>query len=816
MPIRRGMKPLLLSLGICLFFVSCSGSNDGNQKNPVEPQSPSPSPSPGPSPAPSPGPNSPSGSAPDVPANFTALVMGTNRIDLSWSVVSNASGYRIQISNDGTNYSNLVENLSGSLGLFSSILLDSYTTYYYRIQAYNSFGSSDYSSVTARTHPTAPPAPHNFTAQTLNGNQIRLNWQIGPFQELTKYRLESSNDGVTYTTLQEPTAGTNQVLLSDQSLDKVFHFRIFAVYSLGDSLSSDVIRAATTPSAPSGLAASVVSNSELELTWTDNSSSEANFIIEQKGANDAYTEVASTLENTPIKIVGNLASNTQYTFRVRASNSSGISTPSNIITARTALDSPPGAPIVVAQVNYTPPAALFVKIILSNTLTSAISGFKLERRVANGSWGVIQASIPLSTPYTIYNDTTALHNQTYFYRARAISGSLESSNSTVYEVVTPKQIPNVPTNFAGNAISQSIIDLSWQHSSNASNNPLGFYLERSTGGAAFARLPITLAPGARAYRNAGLTADTEYKYRLQAYNNSGASAYTPEITVRSWPPLPGAPGNLVASQITSTSTTLTWTDAENEASYEIFRVGNNTPATTNSNVTTYTVNGLTPNTSYSYRVRAKNAAGTSAFSNVVTIRTLKAVPNAPTNVRRTGAVDYQRTHLAWNQVSATNVEKYRIERAVASGSFTSIAEVTTLAFVDIDIDPTTSYQYRIVAINNGGSATSAPFAYTTPPVPAGAPHHLQITSTTTSSITIGWSAGSTNTTSYEIYRVQTNPPLRPYTKLGEVSSSTLTFTDISPGGNSTLNFTYWYLVLGKNGTATTPYSDGALGTRASQ
>jgi hypothetical protein len=95
--------------------------------------------------------------------------------------------------------------------------------------------------------------------------------------------------------------------------------------------------------------------------------------------------------------------------------------------------------------------------------------------------------------------------------------------------------------------------------------------------------------------------------------------------------LPKPPKNLLVLTITSVQVDLTWTDrANNETKYVVERMVNDGPwgnrVTLGANKREYSVKDLTPNTLYSFRVRAENATGPSLWSNVVSARTL-TLPN---------------------------------------------------------------------------------------------------------------------------------------------------------------------------------------------
>jgi hypothetical protein len=93
------------------------------------------------------------------------------------------------------------------------------------------------------------------------------------------------------------------------------------------------------------------------------------------------------------------------------------------------------------------------------------------------------------------------------------------------------------------------------------------------------------------------------------------------------PQSPAAPSNLVAETLSNTEIQLTWTDnADNESNFLLEKaVGNGTFSQFNmrgQNTTSFRVVGLTPGTKYVFRVRAKNVAGTSGYTNTAIADTL--------------------------------------------------------------------------------------------------------------------------------------------------------------------------------------------------
>jgi uncharacterized protein (TIGR02145 family) len=149
--------------------------------------------------------------------------------------------------------------------------------------------------------------------------------------------------------------------------------------------------------------------------------------------------------------------------------------------------------------------------------------------------------------------------------------------------------------------------------------------------------------------------------------------------------VPFAPSNLTGTVASSTQINLSWTDnSTNEAGFKIERkTGTGVYAvvgTTATDITTYSDNGLTPNTSYTYRVYSNNAVGNSlTYSNELTLTTIPPLVTI-------GSQTWMQTNL--------NVTKYRngdiIPQVTNSAEWTSL---TTGAWCYYNNDPSTEIIY---------------------------------------------------------------------------------------------------------------------------
>lgn len=90
------------------------------------------------------------------------------------------------------------------------------------------------------------------------------------------------------------------------------------------------------PLAPSNLTGSVASSTQINLTWTDNSTNETGYKIERKTGTETYAVVGSTATNVTTFNDTGLTPNTTYTYRVYSFNTVGNSlTYSNALTLTT-------------------------------------------------------------------------------------------------------------------------------------------------------------------------------------------------------------------------------------------------------------------------------------------------------------------------------------------------------------------------------------------------------------------------------------------------------------------------------------------------
>jgi probable HAF family extracellular repeat protein len=274
-------------------------------------------------------------------------------------------------------------------------------------------------------------------------------------------------------------------------------------------------------------------------------------------------------------------------------------------------------------------------------------------------------------------------------------------------------IPDAPSNvttsaWSHNQVSVDFTDESW--------NEASFKVQRRarTGDVwtTWATVGDTEA-NAYNYVDGGLTANTEYEYRVRACNTTGCSANItgPRVTTLAAPTTaPYAPYGAAATAMSTTEMFVTWNDASpDEDNFELQRrtkiggvFGAWTPvATPVQNQTGYVDAGLSPATVYQYRVRACNSAGCSINAVADPVSTRSAPPAAPTGLTAS-VVSSSQINLTWGDASTTELGFTLQRRVNVGGTWQAWATVAPIganvtAHSDTGLTSRTTYQYRIKA-----------------------------------------------------------------------------------------------------------------------
>ena len=274
---------------------------------------------------------------PAVPSNLSATPSSSTQINLTWSASATANSY--DILRQGPADSGFVLIASSVMGTsFTDSNLSGASTYNYEIRANNSSGGSSYSAPASATTPLGgtPVAPSNLSATAASSTQINLAWNDNSNNE-SGFLIERSTDGVNFS--QIGTTAGNVTSYSDSGLapGTSYTYRVRATNSAGNSLYSAIASATTfaLPAAPSNLLASAVSQTQINLSWTDNAGGSAGFILFRATSSDNFVQIATVAAGVTSYADTGLTASTTYSYKVLASNANGQPDYSNIASATT-------------------------------------------------------------------------------------------------------------------------------------------------------------------------------------------------------------------------------------------------------------------------------------------------------------------------------------------------------------------------------------------------------------------------------------------------------------------------------------------------
>jgi len=364
---------------------------------------------------------------PKAPSTLVAVPASASQINLAWlDLATDETGFEVEQSADGTKFVKIAD-LTANTITYQDKSLKSATKYWYRVRAKNASGASVYSNVANATTlviVTIPKAPSALAAAAASSAQINLSWTDNATNE-TGFELERSTDAVSFTKIAD--LGPNVTAYQHTGLSPAtrYWYRVLAKNSAGKSAYSNIANAATqqvAPNAPSGLTATAVSTTQIDLKWTDNAANETGYQVERSQNGTTFAKIADLAANITTYQSTGLAPATEYYYRVRAVNAVGASAYSNTGSAKTQNIPIPGAPT-----NFTavPTAPDLIQLRWAKPAGNA-SEIVIERAKGDGNFAQIAK---VAATILQYEDKSELETADYFYRIKAVNAGGESPYS---------------------------------------------------------------------------------------------------------------------------------------------------------------------------------------------------------------------------------------------------------------------------------------------------------------------------------------------------------------------------------------------------
>ncbi|MGE5380494.1 MAG: fibronectin type III domain-containing protein [Methylocystaceae bacterium] len=372
------------------------------------------------------------------------------------------------------------------------------------------------------------------------------------------------------------------------------------------------------------------------------------------------------------------------------------------------------------------------------------------------------------------------------------------------------------------------IDLSWDAVPDAD-----FYnIYRASGNGTFSILK-KLAPVELQYRDEAVDLGRRYSYQIMAgYDDTVIEVSNVSSAIAGGNSKPSAP--TLTARIRSNFVELVWCNPDRAIRYEIERKSNNYDFGIFSPEKEFPYKAYTgfycidpfvsPNLSYTYRIRAFNDYGYSDYSNEVKVTAkVPGVPNTPSDL----SVSHDKTNsqavLSW-QYDDTDITGFRVQKkSYSSDDFKTLMTINTnrsysenesnlkkmgitmnppnYTFVDKDVLDNSIYYYRVGAYNAAGNCTYtkevclSTSVTKAPDTPTGLKAQAD-----SGVVTLFWQDNARNESSYQVER--TTVDSKSFSVIANLSADCTSYTDINTG-----NEAYSYRVRCRNSIGDSNYSN---------
>lgn len=297
-----------------------------------------------------------------APTNLTATAASSSRINLTWQDNSTTeTGFKIERKTGSGGTWAQITTVGANATSYADTTLTSSTTYYYQVRAYNNNGNSDYSNAANATTTTLI-----CIAPITLGQAIDNQWEAGcdsthrsgsyakfftfSLSDTTTINITLTSTTDAYLYLLNDTGSGGTVMRQDDNSGGGTNAKIMitpiegnytieattAAASTTGAFNINLHAATVVPNAPSNVTATVISDTQINLTWQNNSDIVQGFWLYRKtGTGGSYSRIATLGDSITSYNNTGLASNTTYYYKVLSYNPVGPSDPSNEINATT-------------------------------------------------------------------------------------------------------------------------------------------------------------------------------------------------------------------------------------------------------------------------------------------------------------------------------------------------------------------------------------------------------------------------------------------------------------------------------------------------
>jgi acid phosphatase type 7 len=638
-----------------------------------------------------------------------------------------------------------------------------------------------------------PSAPTNLSATVVGSLAVDLSW-TGSTDNIGVTGYTIYRNGSTLATVG---GGTTTYHDTSVSSGTTYTYTVDAVDAAGNhsplsnAVSITPVSDVQPPTTPTGLAATAVNPTRVDLTWnasTDNTGVTGYTVYRDGTQLDVVGGATTTYSDTSASPA------TQYSYTVDAFDAAANHSPQSAAAVATTPTTP---------ANTSPPT-ISGTATAGQTLTadrgtwsgtSPITYSYQWRRCDESGGGCANIAGATSQTYVLSGGDIGSTIRVVVTASNAY-GSASATSAATAVVVDPGLVPpsntSPPTISGTPQVGQTLTASPGQWSG---TQPISFAYQWRSCDQDGINCADILGATAQTYSLTTLDLGNTVRVAVTASNDGGSStatsAATPVVTSAPVAPSNTSPPTISGSAVvgqTLTGDNGTWSGTEPIGYAGQWRRCNQTGGACNdiagATSQTYTLTSADIAKTIRFAVTASNSAGSStATSSQTAVVVDSAPPTPPTNLSAT-AIGPNRIDLSWTASSDNvGVAGYTIYRG---GTQIATVSSTTTTHSDTTVSPSTTYTYTVDAFDaaQNHSAQSAPASATTPPpgdtTPPSVPTGLAATVINPTRVDLSWTA-STDNVGVAGYTVFRNGSV-----IANVSSTT--FSDLSASANATYTY----------------------------
>ncbi|MFG2003294.1 fibronectin type III domain-containing protein [Spirillospora sp. NPDC048911] len=524
--------------------------------------------------------------------------------------------------------------------------------------------------------PVVPAAPTGLAVDgQATESAIPLKWNAS--QGATSYTVYNGD-----TKVAENVTDTKYTVTGLEA-GKEYTLKVVAVNTAGASPAAE-IKASTVaakPGAVTGLEVTGKTHESVSLKWNA-ASGATSYTVTYGGQTREVAETSATITG--------LSPSTDYSFSVAGKNAAGTGAAATV--AQKTDPEPVTKPADVTGLEVTAKShnSVSLKWNAAARATSYTVSYAGNTKEVTG--GATETTIDGLTPATDYS-----------FSVTGVNSAGTGGAATVAQKTDPEPVTK-PADVTGLEVTgktHNSVSLKWNAAARADKYTVTYGDQTRE-----------VAGGATELTVDGLTPETDYTFSVTGVNSAGTGGAA-TVNAKTNPVPEQKPADLTGLTVTGkthNSVSLKWDAAARATSYKVTYGGQTKDVT--GGATTVTIDGLTPETDYTFSVAGVNNVGTGGAGTVGPVKTDPAPDQKPggiTGLQVTGST-FDSVTVKWN--AAERADKYKLGWG-AAGS----AETTATTYTIKGLSPLTDYKISVVGVNGFGTGTPAEVSVKTPAKP---------------------------------------------------------------------------------------------------